>query len=39
MFTVESILDKKIKKNKLYYLVKWEGWDSKHNTWEPEEHL
>ena len=43
MWTVEKIISRKIKmeknKRKAYYLVKWEGWPSKYNTWEPIENL
>ena len=28
-----------IRKNQVYYLVKWEGWPESDNTWEPLEHL
>jgi len=38
-FIVESILDKKIENGKTLYLIKWEGYDSDQNTWEPIEHL
>jgi hypothetical protein len=31
----EKIIDKKKIKNKLHYLVKWVGFSSKDNTWEP----
>jgi hypothetical protein len=34
-FEVESIVSKKIKKGKPYYLVKWKGYPSDDNTWEP----
>jgi hypothetical protein len=34
-FEVEYILDKKTKRNKIYYLVKWVGYPSYENTWEP----
>jgi transposase InsO family protein len=38
-YEVEAILDKKLIRRKMHYLVKWVGWDSKFNTWEPREHL
>ena len=34
---VEQILAKKIKGRKLYYCIKWEGYDQP--TWEPEQNL
>nr|XP_032836702.1 chromobox protein homolog 6-like [Petromyzon marinus] len=39
VFAVESIKKKRIRKGKAEYLVKWKGWSSKHNSWEPEENL
>ncbi|KAG4104509.1 hypothetical protein H8356DRAFT_1639627 [Neocallimastix lanati (nom. inval.)] len=36
-YKIEKILDKKIKKEHTYYLVKWSGNDEM--TWEPEENL
>eukprot|EP00475_Leptophrys_vorax_P034676 TRINITY_DN5627_c0_g1_i1.p1 TRINITY_DN5627_c0_g1~~TRINITY_DN5627_c0_g1_i1.p1 ORF type:complete len:317 (+),score=95.72 TRINITY_DN5627_c0_g1_i1:39-953(+) len=39
-FRVESIVDHKSdKKGKIEYLIKWQDWDSKDNTWEPETNL
>ena len=38
-FEVEEIVDSQMHKDKLQYLVKWVGWDSESNTWEPESHL
>ncbi|GFO01900.1 histone-lysine N-methyltransferase suv39h2 [Plakobranchus ocellatus] len=40
-FEVEAILDHVTDDddNKTYYLIKWFGWSSWHNTWEPEENL
>lgn len=39
-YIVEKILDKKIdSKGVAKYLVKWEGFPSSNNTWEPLEHL
>lgn len=39
IYFVERIMDKKFIKNKPRYLVKWRGWEHKHNTWEPLENL
>jgi len=38
-FEVEFILDKKIKRGKVYYLVKWKGFPEDDTTWEPKENL
>lgn len=38
-YVVEQILDRKMKKGKYMYLVKWEGYNNDHNTWEPEKNL
>src|SRR6185369_5885441 len=38
-YEVETILDKKIVKNKKQYLVKWLGYPLHDATWEPVEHL
>ena len=39
-YEVETILDKRIRKGKVEYLVKWKGWDlAEHNTWEAVAHL
>ena len=34
-WVVEEILDSKVMNWKLCYLVKWEGFRIKHNSWEP----
>ncbi len=45
MFDVERILDHRFEKQrgraapKLQYLVKWEGYDAEHDSWEPEVNL
>ncbi|XP_023666337.1 E3 SUMO-protein ligase CBX4-like [Paramormyrops kingsleyae] len=39
VFAVESIEKKRFKKGRIEYLVKWRGWSSKYNTWEPEENI
>ncbi|XP_023480161.1 chromodomain Y-like protein isoform X1 [Equus przewalskii] len=39
-YQVERIVDKrKNKKGKTEYLVRWKGYDSEDDTWEPEQHL
>src|ERR1700677_125096 len=38
-YNIEAILNSKPTRGKLFYLIKWEGWSTKHNTWEPESHL
>lgn len=39
VFDAECILNKRLRKGKLEYLVKWRGWSAKHNSWEPQENL
>ncbi|APA10238.1 hypothetical protein sscle_06g050080 [Sclerotinia sclerotiorum 1980 UF-70] len=36
---VEAILEKRKFRGKVQYRVKWDGWQHKHNTWEPAEML
>ncbi len=38
-FVVEKLLDKRKAKNRVEYLVKWVGYTSKDNTWEPRAQL
>ncbi|XP_058934008.1 chromodomain Y-like protein isoform X1 [Kogia breviceps] len=40
LYEVERIVDKRRnKKGKTEYLVRWKGYDSEDDTWEPEQHL
>ena len=39
-YIVEQVIDKKMGRNgKVKYLLKWKGYDDRHNTWEPVENL
>ena len=38
-YEVESIIDSRIHRNKLQYLVHWKGYSIMDRTWEPEENL
>jgi len=38
-FDVEEILDTHIRRKRREYLVKWKGYGSEDNTWEPESNL
>jgi hypothetical protein len=38
-YEVERVLDSRIFRSKLQYLVKWEGWDTSENTWRPKNDL
>jgi len=39
VYAAESILRKKVVKGKTYYEIKWKGYGTKDNTWEPEENV
>ncbi|KAM4044271.1 M-phase phosphoprotein 8 isoform 2-T2 [Anomaloglossus baeobatrachus] len=39
VFEVESILDSKLEGGEVLYRVRWKGYDSDGDTWEPEAHL
>ena len=38
-YEVEQVLDSRLKRGKLEYLVKWSGYTDDYNTWEPESNL
>ena len=38
-YKVENILNSKLVRGKVHYLVKWEGYSDKHNSWEPESNV
>lgn len=39
LYEVESIVDKRTKNNVVEYFIKWKGYPTHHNTWEPADNL
>lgn len=39
IYTAQCILKKRIHDARIEYLIKWKGWSSKHNSWEPIENI
>ncbi|EAT33624.1 AAEL014098-PA [Aedes aegypti] len=39
VYAAERIMKKRVRAGKVEYLVKWKGWSTRHNTWEPEENI
>ncbi|KAI3389295.1 hypothetical protein SNEBB_003216 [Seison nebaliae] len=39
VFQAERILQRRTINNRTEFLIKWKGWGTKHNTWEPEENI
>ena len=38
-YEVDAVLDSKISRRKLFYLVHWKGYDNTENTWESAQNL
>ena len=38
-YEIDEMLDSKFERSKLLYLVKWKGYSTEHNSWEPESNI
>ena len=39
VYVAEKVQGMRVKAGEVEYRVKWKGWSSKDNTWEPRSHL
>ncbi|CAH8544183.1 unnamed protein product [Schistosoma turkestanicum] len=39
VYRVEHLVGKRLRGNRVEYLVKWKNWSDEHNTWEPEKNI
>jgi hypothetical protein len=39
VYAAERLLQIRTRRGRQEYLVKWKGWSTKHNTWEPVENI